>query len=138
MHDDYDALVHYGVKGMKWGIRRNRKRSNSGDKQKTKTNKNSALEKVDSAIKKGANFVNRNKKTLAVVGASAALTAAGLNWLGSSALMAYNIAARDLHNYELRMGPWHGYNAKTDNFDEWQRKAEEYYERESRNYNFMN
>ena len=135
---EYDELVHYGVKGMKWGIRRNKKRSNSSAKQKTKSDKNSVLEKTGSAMKKAASFVNRNKKTLAIVGTSAALTAVGLNWLGSSALMAYNIASRNLHNYEMRTGPWHGYDARTDNFDEGAKKAEEWYERGAQSYRFMN
>ena len=55
--DNY--LAHYGVKGMKWGVRRTQEKAGSA-LHKTKTNASSALksqdaEKVFNTIKKGAN-----------------------------------------------------------------------------------
>lgn len=55
-----DELMHYGIKGMKWGIRRQQNRSgtstSSGEKRTSSSNKNRLTDKQKKAIKIGAAF----------------------------------------------------------------------------------
>ena len=61
MHD-YNELYHHGVKGMKWGVRRNPeqlgRKASTAKKRKNNTNKVKATSKT-SFIKRGSNFMQQ-------------------------------------------------------------------------------
>lgn len=95
-----DDLKHYGVKGMKWGIRRDRRSLSRSSSSK----KDNSTSKIASVTNKGKEFVKRNKRTLISVGITSGLAATGLAWLTGPAMAAYNISATELHNYMLRDG----------------------------------
>lgn len=71
-----DELKHYGVKGMKWGIRRNRKTSGSKNKRKR------SISDIERKIKNGAeaskNFLRKNGKVLATSSAILGLSLVGI------------------------------------------------------------
>lgn len=56
-----DILMHYGIKGMKWGVRKSRKSSGSGNKKTT--SKNTAKEKRKAELQRRKN-VYKNRRTL--------------------------------------------------------------------------
>lgn len=70
-------MRHYGTPGMRWGVRKDRKRS--GRSTKTKQKRNQTLEKY---IANGRKFVKDNAGSLAVAGLSAAVIASGHAYLG--------------------------------------------------------
>ena len=84
-------LCHYGVKGMKWGIRRTptqlgRKTKSNGNKKQSDN-----LEKSFSkTVNRGKDFIRRNKKTIFTVTAIAASSAIGAPWVGSIVNIAAN------------------------------------------------
>lgn len=103
-------LYHYGVKGMKWGIRRKRPKSVSKKSKTTNrdTSNNSVSDKIKQSVDKGRDFVSRNKKTIALAALSTAFTAAGMGYVGSSIMTSYNIASMDLHNYLIKNDLYRG------------------------------
>ena len=102
-----DTLTHYGVKGMKWGVRKtDRQLGHKPAARKTRTDSgrsgkagSNTTKKITQAVNRGRDFVSRNKKTIAVVGLSTALSAAGMAWVGSAVMTSYNISTMNLHNY---------------------------------------
>lgn len=98
------TLTHYGVKGMKWGIRRNRKKSNTKPKPKTSKHKVS-LEDTVAKISKGKEtvdkFVKRYGPSVVKTGALLGLSAVGASYLAPIAskvisdIMEPNIVAFD-------------------------------------------
>lgn len=54
-----DELMHYGVKGMKWGVRKDRSSGSSG---RTRKKKSAVSKAVSKAIKKGKAVVAANAK----------------------------------------------------------------------------
>ena len=86
-----NSLAHYGVKGMKWGIRRtqtqlgHKTRSNGDKKQSDDLEK-----KFSKTVNRGKDFVRRNKKTILTVTAIAASSAIGAPWVGSIVNIAAN------------------------------------------------
>lgn len=87
-YETSDVLQHYGVPGMKWGVRKDR-RSGSSSSTKRRSKRNSAPDKgttvkqtVKTHVSKGANFVKENKTAIIVAGLSAATIATGHGYLG--------------------------------------------------------
>ena len=80
----YD-LCHYGVKGMKWGIRRHKSRTKSSKKsnQRDKGIKNQSGQKKSSSssIAKAKDFLNKNGKNIAITALKAAPIALGMAFL---------------------------------------------------------
>lgn len=63
-----DVLEHYGVKGMKWGVRKDRKKSGRGKFSSEKSNKssggNSTVQEIKKAVSKASGkFVTKVKQT---------------------------------------------------------------------------
>lgn len=99
MNDGNVYLVHHGVKGMKWGQRKQRNiSSNSKNNRhsvsdKTKSprhngkigNKRKKIKKVvknvNDKIEKGKNFVDQNGQMIAVAAASSALAFSGMAYV---------------------------------------------------------
>lgn len=70
-----EELTHYGVKGMKWGIRRKRNKSSNGKSRKSSGKSEAELkakaersaarkEKVSSVISSGKDFMNKYGSTM--------------------------------------------------------------------------
>lgn len=80
-----DELRHHGVPGMKWGVRKDRKRSGRSSKSHKKRQWI-----ADEQIAKGRKFVKDNAGSLIVAGISAAAIASGHAYLGPFITMAGN------------------------------------------------
>lgn len=75
IHDD--TLTHYGVKGMKWGVRKEHKKT---EKQLRRS------EKADRCINTGKAFIKKYGPAIAITGvAAAASIATGQAWLTAAA-----------------------------------------------------
>lgn len=71
-----DELIHYGVKGMKWGVRKDGRKRQNGFERK---------------VEKGRTFVKNNGGALMVAGLSAGLIASGHAYLAPFVGFAANI-----------------------------------------------
>lgn len=92
-----NELYHYGVKGMKWGVRHDR--TSSSGRKKTTGKRDDEPSKVSRAIAKGKRFCKRNGKTIATFAISTGLGAVGLGFLSSGAIAALNIGSTEHRHY---------------------------------------
>lgn len=90
---EYDELVHYGVKGMKWGIRRKRKEGSSRSKTSAKSSAEDIQRRIGVGAKKVKQFMKDNGKQIAATSAIIALSAVGVPY---AALAIANAARLDL------------------------------------------
>lgn len=74
-----EELIHYGVKGMKWGIRRNRK--TSGSKRKRKQSMSDVERKIKNGAEASKNFLRKNGKVLATSSAIVGLSLIGIPYV---------------------------------------------------------
>lgn len=65
MTENLDEFIeHYGIRGMKWGIRRKRKGGESGDSSPTLSKSSSSSESSDSTVTKTKSFKKGDAKKL--------------------------------------------------------------------------
>lgn len=76
-------LMHYGVKGMKWGVRKDRKTSGStkSSKKKTVEAKKTSDSDFERLVKKGKQFAKDNAPGLVAAGLSVTAIAVGQSYL---------------------------------------------------------
>lgn len=109
-----EELTHFGVKGMKWGIRRKRNNPSTGksrnssgkseEELKAKAERSAARkEKVSSAISAGKEFMKRNGPTIAAAVASTAAAALGFGYLNSVINAANTVATREANSRAIRL-----------------------------------
>lgn len=89
-----EELYHYGVKGMKWGIRRSDDQLSGGRKERTKKSKNKSSlkvtpegkKRVKRTVEKGksrtADFLKTYGPTIAKAGTITALSVVGVPYAG--------------------------------------------------------
>lgn len=83
MQDIY--LQHYGIKGMRWGIRKQTASSNGGRKKRSKKEeaeiKEHRIRRARASIKAGASFMKKNAPTIAAATVTVALTGAHMGMI---------------------------------------------------------
>lgn len=109
-----EELAHFGVKGMKWGIRRKRNNPSTGKSRKSSGKSEAELkakaersaarkEKVSSAISAGKEFMKRNGPTIAAAVATTAAAALGFGYLNSIINAANTVATREANSRATRL-----------------------------------
>ena len=87
--DGSDALLHYGVKGMRWGFRRDR-RGSAASRLRNKSSNSASRFKTASRLRKN---VNKAEIAKIAVGTGSAILLSGLSGAAASAIAGMTISS---------------------------------------------
>lgn len=109
--DSENELYHFGVRGMKWGVRKSRPKSSSSKKIKSSKKKSTTSKRKKLLTDSRKQTLKKVGKTAAIVAGSVA-SAATLGYLGnlafSTAMREWNNSQRDVNNAMVPEDKRHG------------------------------
>lgn len=110
-------LCHYGVKGMKWGIRRNRFVSKSKKRSMKNRNLGDLNKSVARGAKKTAQFLKDNKNLLLTSAAVVGLTAIGVPYASLAINAIGNLNMSSMIQSHVTVSGTYSSSTKTPSYD---------------------